>query len=175
MGFGGFGDSATFDAIQVAAQGVDLVDTCATGQQGRRERLHIFQRDSGCGHQGGTAAGNQADEQVIFAQVRDEFERGFPGSQGAGVGDGVSAFYNGGRLKAEGDACLVMTRASVKVVKRDRAWVIGTAAFPNPKAKTRPEEARGWKSDSVRPPHQDRQRLKRPLKYAPRAGRANYG
>ena len=32
---------------------------------------------------------------------------------------------------------MVMTRARVNVVKRDKAWVIGTAAFPNPKAKIR--------------------------------------
>jgi len=53
-------------------------------------------------------------------------------------------------------------QGAVRSMTRDKAWVIGTAAFPKPKAKTDQLRARGWQSGNVQLPHPVLRRPRQP-------------
>src|SRR5690606_38840007 len=72
-GSAGGGQPAAFDGGQVAAHAVHFADRRAGFQQGFVDGLLVGQGDAFAGQrqQGGSAARDQADHQVVFAQVAD--------------------------------------------------------------------------------------------------------
>ena len=69
------GQLSALDARDVFADGVDLVDGGAAGQQEPRGGLLLLERDAfgGQGQQGGGAAGDQADHQIVAAGRGGDF------------------------------------------------------------------------------------------------------
>ena len=85
---------AALDARNVFADGVDVLDGSAAGQQQLGDRLLLFERDAfgGQRQQGGSAAGDQAEHQVARAGAARQFGDAFRAGHSAGVGHRMAAF-----------------------------------------------------------------------------------
>ncbi len=77
----------------MAAQGVDLVDARAAGQQRGGESAQVGQGNAGRRgrHQRRAAAGDEANQQIVFVESARQFEGFFPGAQAVPVRDGMTA------------------------------------------------------------------------------------
>ena len=102
-GRGGAGELAAFDGAGVFAQAVHLVDGCAAGQEGVGHGLHVGQGEGrvrlagaigglACGRdeEGGAAAGEEGDHQVVGGGLLDEGEHLFAGEDASLVGNGMT-------------------------------------------------------------------------------------
>ena len=93
---GGGGEArelAAFDARDVFADGVDLVDGGAAGQEEAGGGLLFLERDAlgGQGHEGGRAAGDEADHQIFASGAGGDLGDARAAGDAALVGDGVAA------------------------------------------------------------------------------------
>ena len=127
---------AAFDARDVFADGVDLVDGGAAGEQEPRGGLLLFERDAfgGQREQGGGAAGDEADDEVVAARTGGDFGDAGGALDAARVGDRMAALVEFDAAEPGEVAVLDVDESGGDALAEDafRGQRHGSAGLPRP-------------------------------------------